>query len=126
MIVNFNYYSFIYDEELSVEAEVDYKEPDHNDNFSDWDCQGGHDILSLDVFHEDGEPVASAAYKQQSLSAGQIEQSSTGIACKLLDQEVRDKLNQYLRCVEIEDSRYETNFGEINSDGIYYYEGDCT
>lgn len=107
MIVNFNYYSFIYDEELSVEAEVDYKEPDHNDNFSDWDCQGGYDILSIDVYHDNGELVTSAAYKQQ-----------------LLDNEVRDKLNQYLRCMEIEDSRYEVNFGEINNDSIYYYEGD--
>lgn len=124
MIVNFNYYSFIYDEELSVEADVDYKEPDHNDNFSDWDCQGGYDTLSLEVFHEDSGPVTSIGYKQQSLSAGQIEQSSTGIACKLLDIEVRDKLDQYLRCMEIEDSRYEVNFGELNTDSVYYYEGD--
>lgn len=109
MIVNFNYYSFIYDEELSVEAEVDYKEPDHNNSGSDWDYYGGYDILNIDVYHEDGEEVTSTEYKQQ-----------------LLDQEVCDKLNQYLRCMEIEDSRYEINFGEINSDGIYYYEGDCT
>ena len=109
MIVNFNYYSFIYDEELSVEAEVDYKEPDHNDTFSDWDHRGGYDIVNLEVYHENGDLVASSVYKQQSL-----------------DREVRDKLNQYLRCMEIEDSRYEVNFGEINSDGIYYCEGDCT
>lgn len=124
--VNFNYYSFIYDEELSVEAEVDYQEPDYNNSDSDWDHRGGYDILSIDVYHENGDLVASSVYKQQSLSAGQIEQSSTGIACKLLDREVRDKLNQYLRCMEIEDSRYEASFGEINTDGIYYYDGDCT
>ena len=124
--INFNFYSFTYEEELSVEAEVECKEPDHNNSGSDWDYYGGYDILSLDVYHEDGEEVTSTGYKQQSLSAGQIEQSSTGIACKLLDQEVRDKLNQYLRCMEIEDSRYEASFVELNTDGIYYYEGDCT
>lgn len=101
--VNFNFYSFIYEEELSVEAEVEYKDPDYNNNFSDLDFYGGHDILSLEVFHEDGEEVTSTGYKRQ-----------------LLDNEVRDKLNQYLRCMEIEDSRYEANFGEINSDTVYY------
>ena len=106
--INFNFYSFTYEEELSVEAEVEYKDPDYNNNFSDLDFHGGYDILSLDVYHEDGEPVTSTGYKQQ-----------------LLDQEVRDKLNQYLRCMEIEDSRYEASFGELNSDGIYYYTGDC-
>ncbi len=109
MIVNFNFYSFSLEEELSVEAEVSYQEPDYNNDCSDLDFYGGHDILNLEVYHEDGEPVASTKYKQQ-----------------LLDQEVRDKLNQYLRCMEIEDSRYEAIFGEINTDGIYYYDGDCT
>lgn len=107
--VNFNFYSFTYEEELSVEAEVEYKEPDYNDDSSDLDYRGGYDILNLEVFHEDGEPVTPTGYKQQ-----------------LLDQEVRDKLNQYLRCMEIEDSRYEASFWELNTDGIYYYEGDCT
>lgn len=107
MILNFNFYSFTYEEELSVEAEVEYKEPDHNNNFSDLDFYGGYDILSLEVFREDGEEVTSTGYKQQ-----------------LLDHEVRDKLNQYLRCVEIEDSQHEVNFGEMNSDAVYYYEED--
>lgn len=105
--INFNFYSFSLEEELSVEAEVEYKEPDYNDDSSDLDYRGGYDILSLDVYHEDGEPV-----------------TSTGIACKLLDNEVRDKLNQYLRCMEIEDSRFEVGFGEMNSDTVYYPEGD--
>ena len=107
--INFNFYSFVYEEELSVEAEVEYKEPDHSNDVSDIDFHGGYDILSLDVYHEDGEPVTSTGYKQQ-----------------LLYREVRDKLNQYLRCMEIEDSRYEASFGELNTDGIYYYDGDCT
>lgn len=107
MIVNFNFYSFVYEEELSVEAEVDYKEPNHNDDSSDLDFYGGYDILSLDIYHEDGEHVIVTGYKQQ-----------------LLDREVRDKLNQYLRCMEIEDSRFEVGFGEMNSDTVYYYEGD--
>lgn len=102
--VNFNYYSFIYDEELSVEAEVDYKEPNHNDDSSDLDFYGGYDTLSLDVYHEDGEHVIVTGYKQQ-----------------LLSNEVKDKLNQQLRLLEIEDSRYEASFGEINTDSIYYY-----
>ena len=105
--INFNFYSFTYEEELSVEAEVEYKDPDYNDDSSDLDYRGGYDILSLEVFHEDGEPVTATGYKQQ-----------------LLDNEVRDKMNQYLRCMEIEDSRYEASFGEINNDNIYYYEGD--
>lgn len=105
--INFNFYSFSLEEELSIEAEVEYKEPDYNDNFSDLDFYGGYDILSLDVYHEDGEPVTSTGHKQQ-----------------LLDQEVRDKINQYLRCMEIEDSRYDISFGEMNNDSIYYYEGD--
>ena len=105
--INFNFYSFTYDEELSVEAEVECKEPDHSNDVSDIDFHGGYDILTLDVFHEDGEEVTSTGYKQQ-----------------LLDHEVRDKLSQYLRCMEIEDSRFEVSFGEINTDGIYYYEGD--
>ena len=105
--INFNFYSFSLEEELSVEAEVDYKEPDYNEDSSDLDFYGGYDILSLDVYHEDGEHVIVTGYKQQ-----------------LLDHEVRDKLNQHLRCMEIEDSRYEVNFGEINNDNIYYYEGD--
>ncbi|WAW11399.1 hypothetical protein vBAcePPAc_0022 [Aeromonas phage vB_AceP_PAc] len=106
MILNFNFYSFTYEEELSVEAEVEYKEPDYNEYSSDLDFYGGYDILSLDVYHEDGDLVTSTGYKQQ-----------------LLDNEVRDKLNQYLRCMEIEDSRYEVNFGEMNSDTIYYKGG---
>lgn len=77
--INFNFYSFTYEEELSVEAEVGYKEPDYNEDSSDLDFYGGHDILSLDVYHEDGELVTSTGHKQQ-----------------LLDREVRDKLNQYL------------------------------
>lgn len=105
--INFNFYSFSLEEELSVEAEVDYKEPNYNDDSSDLDYRGGYDILSLEVFHEDGEEVTSTGYKQQ-----------------LLDREVRDKLNQYLRCVEIEDSQHEVNFGEMNSDTVYYYEED--
>ena len=104
--INFNFYSFSLEEELSVEAEVEYKEPDHNDNFSDLDYRGGYDILSLEVFHEDGEYVIVTGYKQQ-----------------LLDREVRDKIDQYLRCMDIEDSRYEENFGELNTDTIYYYDG---
>lgn len=107
MVVNFNFYSFVYEEELSVESEVEYKEPDCNNSDSDWDWRGGYDILSLAIYHEDGEPVTSTEYKQ-----------------KMLDAEVRDKLNQYLRCVEIEDSRYEASFGEINTDTVFYYEED--
>jgi len=107
--VNFNFYSFICEEELSVEAEVEYKDPDYNNDSSDLDFYGGYDILNLEVYNEYGELVIVTGYKQQ-----------------LLDNEVRGKLNQYLRCMEIEDSRYEVNFGELNTDGIYYYEGDCT
>lgn len=102
MILNFNFYSFTCEEELSVEAEVEYKEPDYNDDSSDLDFYGGYDILSLEVFHEDGEPVTSIGHKQQ-----------------LLDQEIRDKLNQYLRCIEIENSIHEVN--DINQENERYY-----
>lgn len=100
--INFNFYSFIYDEELSVEAEVEYKEPDYNDNFSDLDFYGGYDILNLEVYNEYGELVIVTGYKQQ-----------------LLDNEVRGKLNQYLRCIEIEDSIYDVN--DIDKENERYY-----
>ena len=41
MIVNFNFYSFSLEEELSVEAEVSYQEPDYNNDCSDLDFYGG-------------------------------------------------------------------------------------
>lgn len=100
--VNFNFYSFVYEEELSVEAEVEYKEPDYNNNFSDLDFHGGYDILNLEVYNEYGELVIVTGYKQQ-----------------LLDNEVRGKLNQYLRCIEIEDSIYDVN--EIDKENERYY-----
>lgn len=100
--VNFNFYSFTYEEHLSVEAEVEYKDPDYNDNFSDLDFYGGYDILNLEVYNEYGELVIVTGYKQQ-----------------LLDNEVRGKLNQYLRCIEIEDSIYDVN--DIDKENERYY-----
>lgn len=90
MFLNFTFYSFELEQELSVEAEIGYKEPDPNNTVSDWDYVGGYDILSIDVFDESGEPLYVSGYKQQ-----------------LLDNEIRDKLNQQIRCLEIEDSRYD-------------------
>lgn len=100
--INFNFYSFIYEEELSVEADVEYKEPDYNDDSSDLDYRGGYDILNLEVYNEYGELVIVTGYKQQ-----------------LLDNEVRGKLNQYLRCIEIEDSIYDVN--DIDKENERYY-----
>lgn len=100
--VNFNFYSFICEEELSVEAEVEYKDPDYNNDSSDLDFYGGYDILNLEVYNEYGELVIVTGYKQQ-----------------LLDNEVRGKLNQYLRCIEIEDSIYDVN--EIDKENERYY-----
>lgn len=100
--INFNFYSFSLEEELSVEAEVEYKEPDYNDDSSDLDYRGGYDILSLEVYNEYGELVIVTGYKHQ-----------------LLDNEVRGKLNQYLRCIEIEDSVYDVN--DIDKENERYY-----
>ena len=100
--INFNFYSFTYEEELSVEADVEYKEPDYNDDSSDLDYRGGYDILNLEVYNEYGELVIVTGYKQQ-----------------LLDNEVRGKLNQYLRCIEIEDSIYDVN--DIDKENERYY-----
>lgn len=90
MFINFQYYSFTCESELFVEVEVNYKKPDPNNTVSDWDYIGGYDILSIDVFDESGEPLYVGGYKQQQL-----------------DNEIRDKLNQQIRCLEIEDSRYD-------------------
>lgn len=100
--INFNFYSFTYEEELSVEAEVECKEPDHNDDSSDLDYRGGYDILNLEVYNEYGELVIVTWYKQQ-----------------LLDNEVRGKLNQYLRCIEIEDSIYDVNEIDKENDSLF-------
>lgn len=100
--IDFNFYSFSLEEELSVEAEVEYKEPDYNNDSSDLDFYGGYDILNLEVYNEYGELVIVTGYKQQ-----------------LLDNEVRGKLNQYLRCIEIEDSIYDVN--EIDKENERYY-----
>lgn len=100
--INFNFYSFIYEEEISVEADVEYKEPDYNDDSSDLDYRGGYDVLNLEVYNEYGELVIVTGYKQQ-----------------LLDNEVRGKLNQYLRCIEIEDSIYDVN--DIDKENERYY-----
>lgn len=90
MFINFTFYSFEIEQELSVEAEINYKEPDPNNTVSDWDCMGGYDILSIDIYDESGEPLYVSGHKQQQL-----------------DNEIRDKLNQQIRCLEIEDSRFD-------------------
>jgi hypothetical protein len=83
-------YSFTYESELSVEAEINYKEPDPNNTASDLDFYGGYNILSIDIYDELGEHLYVSGHKQQQL-----------------DNEVRDKLNQQIRCMEIDDSRFD-------------------
>lgn len=90
MFINFIMYSFTYESELFVEAEINYKGPDPNNTVSDWDYAGGYDILSIDVYDESGEPLYVSGHKQQQL-----------------DNESRDKLNQQIRCMEISDSRFD-------------------
>ncbi len=90
MFINFTLYSFELESELSVEAEVNYKEPDPNNTVSDLDFYGGYDILSIDAYDESGEPLYVSGHKQQQL-----------------DNEIRDKLNQQIRCMEISDSRFD-------------------
>lgn len=105
MILEFQFYSYVYKEQLLVTAEINYKEPDPNNTVSDWDYIGGYDILSIDVFDESGEPLYVSGYKQQQL-----------------DNEIRDKLNQQIRCLEIEDSRYDYLDIEDEFEREYYGE----
>lgn len=93
MILDFKQYFYSIEEELIIEAEIDYSAPQTNNKSSDWDRYGGYNILSLEVFHEDGEPYLSNKEHQN----------------KLLDNEIRDSINQQLRCMEISDSRFDEN-----------------
>jgi hypothetical protein len=92
VFINFTFYSFELQSELFVEAEINYKEPNPNNTVSDWDYYGGYNILSIDVYEESGELLHVSnvsSHKQQQL-----------------DNEIRDKLNQQIRCLEIDDSRF--------------------
>ena len=102
MILNFNFYSSVYERELSVEAGIEYKEPEYNNDVSDLDNKGFYDILSLEVFNEDGTEFSSNDHEK----------------VKLLDFEIRDKMNQYLRCMEIEDCYNDYDCTDL--DKVYY------
>ena len=105
MLLDFRYYSYLYEEDLIIELEFDYQVPDHGNNVSDRDFYGGYNILDLQVYHDNGELVIVTGHKQ-----------------KLLNNEVRDKVNQQLRLLEVDDSR----FCENDIDNIFerYYVGD--
>lgn len=105
MLLDFRYYSYLYEEDLIVETEFEYQSPDHNNDTSDADFYGGYSILDLQVYHENGEPVIITGHKQQ-----------------LLDKEVRDKVNQQLRLLEIDDSRFYEN--DIDKEFERYYVGE--
>lgn len=105
MLLDFRYYSYLYEEDLIVELEFEYQQPDYNANLSDLEFYGGYNILDLQVYHENGEPVVVTGYKQQ-----------------LLDNEVRDKVNQQFRLLEIDDSRFYEN--DIDKEFERYYVGD--
>lgn len=105
MFINFTLYSFELQSELFVEAEINYKESDPNNIVSDWDYAGGYDILSIDIYDESGEPLYVSGHKQQQL-----------------DNEIRDKLNQQIRFLEIEDSRFD--YLDIDDDFEREYYGE--
>lgn len=105
MLLDFRYYSYLYEEDLIIELEFEYQEPDHNNNISDLDFYGGYSILDLQVYHQNGEPAIVTGHKQQ-----------------LLDIEVRDKVNQQLRLLEIDDSRFYED--DIDKEFERYYVGD--
>lgn len=89
-LLDFKYYSYLYQEDLVVELEFDYSEPQPDNENSDWEYYGGYDIMNISIFHDNGEPVIVPNYKQN-----------------LLDNEVRDIINQQLRLLEISDSRFD-------------------
>lgn len=105
MLLDFRYYSYLYEEDLIIELEFAYQPPDYNSKVSDWDFYGGYNILDLQVYHENGDPVIVSGHKQ-----------------KLLDSEVRDKVNQQLRLLEVDDSRFYEN--DINREFERYYVGE--
>lgn len=100
--INFNFYSFVYEIELSVEAEIEYKEPDYNNSVSDLDNKGFYDIVSLEIFNEDRTEF----------------NSNNDESLKLLDFEIRDMMNQYLRCMEIEECYNDRDCTDL--DKVYY------
>lgn len=104
MILDFKQYFYTVEQELIIEANIDYSEPQSNNDGSDWDCYGGYRILSLEVFHENGEPYL-CNNKDKNL---------------LLDNEIRDNLSQQLRLLEIEDSRYDNLDIDNEFERTYY------
>lgn len=105
MLLDFRYYSYLYEEDLIIELEFEYQVPDYNSKVSDLEFYGGYSILDLQVYHENGEPVIVTGHRQT-----------------LLDNEVRDKVNQQLRLLEIDDSRFYDN--DIDKEFERYYVGD--
>lgn len=91
--IDFVYYSFLFEQELFVEVELEYS-PCDNVNKSDSDVDScyynNYNILDLKVYYENGDEVQVTGYNQA-----------------LMNNEIRDKVNQYLRLSEIEDSRYD-------------------
>lgn len=86
--LDFQFYSYVLEEDIIVQSELNYKEPDKNNNVSDLDYLG---IMSIEVYHEKGEPyISNNEYKN-----------------KLLDHEIREHLKKQIRMLEIEDSRFD-------------------
>lgn len=91
MMLDFKYYSYILEEDIIIESEINYKEPDHNNSCSDLDYLGYCDIMFIEVYHENGEPyISNNEYKN-----------------KLLDHEIREHLKKQIRMLEIDDSRFD-------------------
>ena len=120
--IDFVYYSFLFEQELFVEVELEYSPCDYiNKSDSDVDScyYNNYNILDLKVYYENGDEVQVTGHNKE-LSAGQIEQSSTGLACKSLNNEIRDKVNQCIRLSEIEDSRYDNLDIDSEFEKTYY------
>lgn len=105
--LDFQCYSYVLEESIIVESEIMYKEPDYNNTVSDLDYLGYYDIMSVEVYHENGEPyISNNEYKNEQL-----------------DHEINEHLKQQIRILEIDDSR----FDNVDVDNLFeksYYEGD--
>lgn len=102
MFVEFSFYSRHLEEIVCVEAEIDYKQPEPNNDVSDHDNYGGFIINTIELYSQGSNPqrIYATSEKQR----------------ELLDLEVRAQLNKHVRNLDVETCMYDMDvpflFGE--------------
>ena len=104
--LDFQFYSYVLEEDIIVQSEINIKEPDKNNNVSDLDYLGYCDIMSIEVYHENSEPyISNNEYKN-----------------KILDHEINEHLKKQIRMLEIDDSRFDLSYVDDLFERNYYGE----